>query len=702
MEAGSAQESSFTGKLMRSWMLLLFAYGLVASLSLWLRAAIPVYAIANAAHDDFLFVLQAYYLGGGQWLGPFKNLTLVKGPAYPAFILAAFVAHLPLKLAEQALYLGIAGLTAWLAHRITKSRWLPFCLFAWLAFNPVLWTANFARVIRDGLYVSLPLAVIALAALAFLPRLNEARSTGARVLLWIGVGVSIAIFWLTREEGLWLAPSLAILLAWVMLNHGMKLRSDGTKVFLRRVFGTAVGCAVAGLAFAAVVGSVAAVNRNVYGVFVTNEFREPSFLAAYGALSRIQPDAWQRYIVVPRDVREKAYAVSSAARELRLPLEGEIGESWRLIGCQHTGLDSCKDIQSSWFVWALRDAVAAAGHYSSAPDAFAFYRRLAAEIDAACDDGRLACLPPRATMAPPFRLHYATDALALVPTALQRLIHLGDGNVGAPPSVGPQFNIDLFADLVGGVTRSDVPAISMVGTLWTEEKRPQIIVRDESSSSFAMNVDVRPDEEETPAAGPAHGKVWAFELGTDCLRPTCVVVVSSEAGERKIPVSNLVQGQNGPAGELSMTIRRIFLRGGAAGVPVASAILRRLQLRIAHAVATVYAIGNPWLVVLAFAGLLAALVGRPRDSGRADLMMIALVCATGVAARIGLLAYVDATSIPGTIDLAYLSPASPLLLVFTALGLYLGIRAARQAVASNRGREAIAVRGEPSHPEPVS
>ena len=64
----------------------------IAGFSLWLRAAFPVYAVADAGHDDQLFVLQAYYLGAGKWLGAFNNLTLAKGPAYPAFILAAFLA----------------------------------------------------------------------------------------------------------------------------------------------------------------------------------------------------------------------------------------------------------------------------------------------------------------------------------------------------------------------------------------------------------------------------------------------------------------------------------------------------------------------------------------------------------------------------------------------------------------------------------
>ena len=98
-------------------------------------------------------------------------------------------------------------------------------------------------------------------------------------------------------------------------------------------------------------------------------------------------------------------------------------------------------------MWALRDAVAAAGHYASGHHANAFYRRLAGEINAACDDGSLSCLPFRATMAPPFRWHYVTDALAVVPALLRTLVTVGNAEVGSSASSGP--HIEFMAQLVG-------------------------------------------------------------------------------------------------------------------------------------------------------------------------------------------------------------------------------------------------------------
>src|SRR6185369_8063741 len=127
------------------------------------------------------------------------------------------------------------------------------------------------------------------------------------------------------------------------------------------------------------------------------------------------------YIVFPADARQKAYAVSAAALELRPALEGAVGKSWLRASCKHVPRTPCSEILSAHFVWAFRDAVAAAGHYKSAPEALAFYDRLTAEIDAACRAGRLSCGPASASLAPPFRWNYVADALAIAPQGLLRL-----------------------------------------------------------------------------------------------------------------------------------------------------------------------------------------------------------------------------------------------------------------------------------------
>ena len=185
--------------------------------------------------------------------------------------------------------------------------------------------------------------------------------------------------------------------------------------------------AIAAVVMSALIGVNQLMNLRSYGLPYTVDVRAPAFTHAYGALARIA-HPWQRYVVFPKEARTLAYAVSPAANELKPSLDGENGALWRRVSCEQEPTSGCAEILSSWFQWALRDAVAQAGHYDTLADADSFYARLAAEIDAACDRHAMPCLPARDTLAPPFRWGYIGDALHSLRTLLPELLQLG-GNV---------------------------------------------------------------------------------------------------------------------------------------------------------------------------------------------------------------------------------------------------------------------------------
>lgn len=429
--------------------ILLVGCAAAAAGSLWLRSGMPAWVIYGP-HDDLLFVRLAQNLRTGLWLGPFDNLTLVKGVGFPLFMVASASLGIPLKLAEQSVYLGAVGLATWLVARLGGSWWSALALFVMLAFNPILWHPQLARVLREGLYVSLPLALVMLFAVVLWFRTSGSwPSLAAYAAILVSFGALIAFYWLTREEGVWIAPSLLVLLAgwgidvWRERRHAARLRAV-------RHFFAAMTAALVG--FATPVGIVSYQNLVHYGAFITNEVQSSSFTGAYGALVRVSHDEWQRWILFPRDAREKVYAVSEAARELRPAFEGPSGSAWRELGCQLTFGEPCPDILGGWLMYAFRDAAAAAGHYASARDALAFYDRVGSEISAACVDGRLSCHTPGPSIFPPFRVHYVADMALSLPAAWGVLTHLGDGVIGSGPADAPGNVVDLFAELVGPVS----------------------------------------------------------------------------------------------------------------------------------------------------------------------------------------------------------------------------------------------------------
>ncbi len=428
------------------------ALALIFLTSLWLRAAFPILAIGPAGHDDQLFVRFAVSIGQGKWLGDYNNLTHAKGVAYSLFLLVNHVIGLPLKITEHLLYLSAALIFASTVGRVYATRWATVVTFTLLAFIPTAWNPSVGgRVVREGLYVSLSLLLLALAIRCLVEQKagSVAQELRDKWSLLVLLGLVAGLYWLTREEGVWLLPSLAILYAYWLWSRRTLLRSWRPTIFF---------LLLPLMPMLLVIGTVNSLNYFTYGVFRNNDFRSADFQAGYGALSRIKHDQWQRYVVFPKDARERAYGFSSAARELQPYFEGEAGERWRDVGCTQTGIQPCNEILSGWFMWALRDMVAAAGHYRSAEEARSFYLRLAAEIDAAYDQHPGECLPYRQTLVPPWRDSYFLDTVQASRDVFRTLMKLDGTPVGAGTSVGSSRQLEEFALVTNGPLAPAAPS----------------------------------------------------------------------------------------------------------------------------------------------------------------------------------------------------------------------------------------------------
>ena len=592
---------------------------LVAVVSLWLRSFFPVHVIGSANLDDALFIRLARSISTGHWLGPFTDTTLAKGAFYPVFIAASFATGIPLKLAEQAVYLAAAALVASRA----PSRTVGTVLFIVLAFVPALWAAELARVIREGLYIGLSLAVIGAAvSIATAPTRRNAVWRGA------GLGLLAGAFWLTREEGVWLVPSLLAVLALGAWRAGGR--------FL------VAPVAAAALGWGALVGGNVAYNWSAYRVAETVDVRSSAFQHAYGAISRIEHQQWRRFVVFPADARALAYRASPAARELQPFFDGASGEAWRQVGCRWLPGQDCSEILSPWFQWALRDAARQAGHYRTAREVMRFYTRLAQEIDAACDTGQIACLSPRATLAVPFQWSYLADAAGPAWSLLAILSTLGGNSVGTAPSEGSLPDIETFADVVGPIARKPVEVTELLGRLTAQHGTPLLRVQP-STGLPAWMTSVALD-------GPG------FALSTDCPPAACDVVISVDTQDvATLPLANLPPHLDTPEVTLDfIRIRSVMLYRD-------SGLRGRVGLAVTRVIGRCYALIGPVLLLTGVLGLILTPIRR-RDLVRTPLFALVSGSFIAVACRIGLLAYVDVTAIP-SVNLLYLSPAIPFAIV---------------------------------------
>jgi hypothetical protein len=65
------------------------AAAVVCLLYIAVVAHTPIAALPPAAHDDGWYMAIGHHIAEGQWLGPYSQYTLIKGPGYPLFSVAA-------------------------------------------------------------------------------------------------------------------------------------------------------------------------------------------------------------------------------------------------------------------------------------------------------------------------------------------------------------------------------------------------------------------------------------------------------------------------------------------------------------------------------------------------------------------------------------------------------------------------------------
>lgn len=379
--------------------------GLVA-LKLWLVAAQPVIAIGGAFYDDALFIQLAQSILNGDWLGPYQNVTLMKGPMYPLWIAGHALIGLPLPVGQHLFYLLACLLALRAARPVLANDGIALGLFALLWWNPMSYDLSvLGRVLRQNLYTPTALLTVA-AGIALVTRADPPGSV-RRAVWGLLAGVGFGTLWMTREESVWIAPTLVLLVAyaaWRSRRSGVERKQLGASLL------------VGGAATIALISVVCSINARHYGWFGTVELRAPEFAAAYGALQRIEVGPALPFTPVSRAAREQAYAVSPTLARLREKLEGPDAVFWAGVSEPYTGRPRLeREIAGGWFIWFLRDAVTEVYRPASAAEALDVYRRMGLEINQACDEGRLPSGSRSDSLAPRLRPGDVTRFLRVLP-----------------------------------------------------------------------------------------------------------------------------------------------------------------------------------------------------------------------------------------------------------------------------------------------
>lgn len=425
----------------RPWMQLLVAAALVA-LKATLVSTMGLTIFAHAMHDDKLFMDQGMSIKAGEWLGPFWQLTLAKGPAYSVFLALSSSTGWPLQV-NEALFHGIAAVlfVAALAPWLRGAPWRLALLMVILLEPHSLSGEELSRVLRAGIQPALTLLTLA----GLLGLVTRARDRWWAQLPWAGLaGLAGGAFWLSREEGIWLMPTS--LLLW---GSALVLAGTASAPRSRRIGGLLL-LMLPVLLFQGVRQTLRVMNQTHYGVAIGVDVSEGSFADAYGAMVRVTAAEQIPGVPVTRETRLRIYEVSPSFAELRERLEGALSESWAKLGwdAETDSPHAFKEIKGGWYQWAIRQAAAEADHYRSAGEAEAYWRRVADEINAACDDGRLAGGRRRSGFFPAWQSAYNGPVVKAWFAAVDLLVRFTDFKPHGIGSDGDPDAIARYADFL--------------------------------------------------------------------------------------------------------------------------------------------------------------------------------------------------------------------------------------------------------------
>jgi hypothetical protein len=630
---------------------------LLAFLKLWLVEGQPLYAYTWAGHDDRLYVTLAHNLLQGEWLGPYGKLTLAKGPFYPIWIAASFVAGIPLLLSQHLLYIASCFVMVMAIKPLLSRSIYLVVIFAALLFNPASFSGNvMTKVIRAGIYPALTMLVIAYA-LGFLTRQEDRE--WKKLWAWaIGLGSSMAAFWLTREEGIWLLPSLGMIAAYAIY----KLWRNKPDSWLNKLYLWLTSFAI----WFVLIFSVSLINLHNYGVFAKSEFDSRVFKSAYGSLTRVEPPEWKPFTLVPKRTRKEIYKVSPSFAELKPFLEGALGEFWAKNG-NHTEQNQ-GEILGGWFVWAFRHAVAEAGYYSSGKFPREYYLRLTNEIDEACANGELECLPKRSSITPPWHRRYLKPLLVRSFQGVEFMA--GFKGISPYTSISQEgFASSLFQDITRESFSGANQKLVVRGWAFSETSPISLLIAATDGTPVLSTIEFKPSMEvynqfraqglDIPTARSAE-----FIIQTPCIE-FCFLEVYS-VGELLERVPLVDDGMKVDSEGLHVAIESIHTEVALPERAASDAF----KTRILNNITSIYQLFTPPLALISLIGYTIYLInGAFKKKIRSTYWVITTALLVGIFVRILIFAFIDITSFPG-ITARYLSPIYPFLMVFVSLVIF--------------------------------
>ena len=621
---------------------------------------VPVMLNANSPHDDALFIGNAMHLVQGDWLGPYSQMTLSKGAGYSLFLAVNALLGIPITLLIAIFYLFSCGVFAKTLAGIGLRNAFVFAVFITLLFQPVVFPTS---ITRDNIYPSLTL--LATSGILFITQQKSLILILRETILF---GFAFGMFWITREEGVWILPGMCCYMTYQLVLARQDLQAF--KLLCLRLFVYFAAAAVVPI-------SIAFMNLFMYGKLVTVEFTNSSFSTVLSKLNSVSAGPEIPFLPVPQIKRQLIYQVSPAFRELESYFEDR-GRSWTLLSCE-VYKTNCGDYAGGGFMWALRDAVADKGYYSSPQKAANFYDQISAEIETACKNGKLICHKNYL----PFLPTIPEESLKNIPSAILKAIKISIyniefklANINSLGTAEDLQNMRLFlGNLKSMPTFNERSTFKIAGWYYSPENDwPSLdCVRDGTHTISSIPRSASPDIAASFNDKNAHSQRFSLSLSQ---ADDCKIFIENHQG-KSLRIEDLLIQKNQDSHLGSGTF---FLDIKTAAVdPFAK------SLRWKQKLADVYHWISPTLSIFGIASFVSVLgLSLTRRRPPSPLLWVAAMLWLHCLVRIALVVLIEVSSFPA-VNYFYLSPILPLVCAASILSISLWVPLGKQTLATKKG-----------------
>ncbi|MBQ7433628.1 MAG: hypothetical protein IJV50_09280 [Lachnospiraceae bacterium] len=414
-------------------------FGIIAFFLGWckhaLAVSLPLYALTTAGFDDRLMVNLTYWMMNGEWLGTYNSNTFVKGIGFPVFLAGARMFGFSYLSAISLFYIIACILIVIAMRPVLQKTWQGILVYGVLLFNPETISYTTQRVYRNSLTPSQVLLILACCFAIYLRYRQPVRKWWG----WaVGAALSVAFFWHTREDALWLAPFLVVFA--VVLTVGI----FGSAKSWKEKLGKSISVIAPILVIPLSTAMISAVNYHHYGMYISNELGQGNFPKALQAMYTAQTDTPEiEYVSVSQAKLEQLYTYSPSLAEIRDELAG-----WSQLFATYDRNPEDGEVEDGYFFWVLRMAAEEKGYYESPQKADAYFGRIASELQTAFDNGTLGHTwsMPSALM-PPWRKGNFGRLMQALAESMKTAVCFEDGG-----AVKLNNGAEAFSDGADGVT----------------------------------------------------------------------------------------------------------------------------------------------------------------------------------------------------------------------------------------------------------